>query len=215
MMAFVLFVPRPRHIVMVGLGGGSLAKFCHRHLRQARITVLEVRADVIALRDQFHVPPDDARLTVVHADAAHWLATHPGCADALLVDGFDAAGLPPALSDAAFYRDCRRALAPGGVLVANVFAYDARHAEVLAALAGAFDGQTCWLDGVAGENRIVYALAGAAPVSAAARRLHWLARRHGTGWHWLNCLLVRLVLAWTARQSVLTAPQPSVTRPQR
>jgi hypothetical protein len=54
MMCFVLFVPRPRHIVMVGLGGGSLAKFCHRHFPGARITVIELRADVIALRDAFH-----------------------------------------------------------------------------------------------------------------------------------------------------------------
>jgi spermidine synthase len=70
MMCFALFVPRPRHILMVGLGGGSLAKFCYRHFPQSRITVLELRADVIALRDQFGVPPDDARFTVVHGDAA-------------------------------------------------------------------------------------------------------------------------------------------------
>ena len=30
MMAFLLFVPDPGHVLMVGLGGGSLAKFCHR-----------------------------------------------------------------------------------------------------------------------------------------------------------------------------------------
>jgi spermidine synthase len=73
MMCFALFVPRPAHILMVGLGGGSMAKFCHRHFPQARITVLELRADVIALRKQFLVPPDDARFKVVHADAAEWL----------------------------------------------------------------------------------------------------------------------------------------------
>src|SRR5690349_7442320 len=61
MMCFALFVPRPRHILMVGLGGGSLAKFCYRHFPYARITVVELRADVIALRGQFRVPPDDQR----------------------------------------------------------------------------------------------------------------------------------------------------------
>ena len=65
MMCFTLFVPRPRHILMVGLGGGSLLKFCHRHLPEARITVLELRADVIALREQFMLPPDDARLRII------------------------------------------------------------------------------------------------------------------------------------------------------
>src|SRR5205823_11574284 len=121
MMCFALFVPDPRHIVMVGLGGGSLAKFCHRHFPRARITVLELRADVIALRGQFQVPPDDARFRVVHADAARWLATMPDQADVLLVDGFDEAGLPHALANPVFYHDCRRVLHDGGVLVANGF----------------------------------------------------------------------------------------------
>src|SRR5271166_2246985 len=29
MMGFLLFRKRPREVVMIGLGGGSLAKFCH------------------------------------------------------------------------------------------------------------------------------------------------------------------------------------------
>ena len=41
MMGFLLLNPRPRRITMIGLGGGSLAKFCHRHLRWARMTVVE------------------------------------------------------------------------------------------------------------------------------------------------------------------------------
>ena len=98
MMCFTLFVPRPRHILMVGLGGGSLLKFCHRHLPDARITVLELRADVIALRGQFMLPPDDARLRIIETDAVSYIRQHPGCADVLLLDGYDETGLPPALA---------------------------------------------------------------------------------------------------------------------
>jgi spermidine synthase len=204
MMAFVLFQPRPRRIVMVGLGGGSLAKFCHRHFPDAHITVIELRADVIALRDAFHVPPDSDRFTVVHADAAGWLAAHPGTADVLLVDGFDARGLPARLADAPFYADCRRTLRPGGVLVANVFTYDPRYRAVLAALDAVFDGRTCWFDKVAGNNRIVYALH--APAPAAARRMARLARRRGLGLGLLNRLAIRFIVAWIASRSVLVPP---------
>lgn len=56
MMACLLFVPTPEHLLMVGLGGGSLAKFCHRHLPQTRITVLEIDPDVIALGRAFAGP---------------------------------------------------------------------------------------------------------------------------------------------------------------
>ena len=121
MMCFALFAPHPRHILMVGLGGGSLAKFCYRHFPHTRITVLEIRADVIALRDLFCVPPDDARLRVLHCDAADYLARMSGDADVLLVDGFDRGGLPPALASRAFYAAGRRALRPGGGLGAQFF----------------------------------------------------------------------------------------------
>jgi len=212
MMGFALFAPAPRRIVMVGLGGGSLAKFCHRHFPGAHITVLEIQADVIALRDAFHVPPDGPRFTVVHADAADWLAAHPGTADVLLVDGFDARGLPERLADAVFYADCRRALRPGGVMVANVFTYDPRYAAVMAALDGAFGGHTCWLDKIAGNNRIVYALDVPADNTQwnrrMAHRMARLARRRGLGLGLLNRLGVRLLLAWIAVRSVLAPPHP-------
>jgi spermidine synthase len=203
-MGFVFFRPRPRRIVMVGLGGGSLAKFCHRHFPDAHITVIEVRADVIALRDAFHVPPDGARFAVVHGDAADWLAAHPAAADVLLVDGFDAGGLPARLADAAFYADCRRALRPGGALVANVFTYDPRYRDVMDALDAVFDGQTCWFDKVAGNNRIVYAVH--APPAAVARRMAGFRRRRGLGLGLSNRLAISFILAWIASRSVLTPP---------
>lgn len=203
MMCFALFVPRPRHILMVGLGGGSLAKFCYRHFPHARITVVELRADVIALRAQFCVPPDDARFTVVHADAAGYLAGAAGSVDVLVVDGFDQAGLPPALGSSRFYADCRRALRHGGVLVANIFSYDPHYPAMLGRLQLVFGGQVGWFAKVAGNNRILFAVkaplgtAAAAPGRAAAlARL--LARRHGVGV--LNRLLVRALVGWLARR---------------
>lgn len=197
MMCFPLFVPHPGHILMVGLGGGSMAKFCRRRFPACRITVLELRADVIALREQFLVPPDDERLRVIHADAAEWMAAAAraggAIADVIVVDGFDAAGLPPALSSRPFYEDCRRLLRPDGVLVANVFSYDPRRADVLDALDRAFDDRTCRFDKVAGNNHILFAAAGAAGYAARVLRRPPL----------LNRLCIRLNLIRMAWRSVL------------
>jgi len=204
MMCFALFVPRPRHIVMVGLGGGSLAKFCYRAFPDARITVIELRADVIALRAQFCVPPDDARFQVVHADASGWLAAMPASSDVILLDGFDAAGLPPALSSAAFYADCRRALRPGGVLVANMFNYDPAWQAMLARLDAVFSGQLCWFDDIAGNNHVVFALNGAHGHGRALQRR--LRRRHGRGAGLLHRAIARMVVAWLAYRPVAVAP---------
>ncbi len=195
MMCFALFVPRPRHIVMVGLGGGSLAKFCHRVFPAARITVIELRADAIALRGQFCVPLDDARFQVVHADAVDWLAAHPACADVIVLDGFDTTGLPPALGSAAFYGDCRRALVDGGVLVANLFDYDPAWQPTLARLDTAFGGKLCWFDGIAGSNHVVFAVAGG---TRALRLQQRIRRRHGRGIGWLAGLMAHALVTWLA-----------------
>lgn len=118
MMAFLLFVPDPGHVLMVGLGGGSLAKFCHRHLPRARLTVVEVNPDVIALRSEFNIP-DDERLAIIQADAADYLPAAEGDTDVLLLDGFDAKGIAPTFLNRTFYQAARRRLRPAGILVAN------------------------------------------------------------------------------------------------
>ncbi|TWI69977.1 spermidine synthase [Pseudoduganella lurida] len=199
MMCFTLFKPRPAHIVMVGLGGGSMAKFCHRYLPGARITVLELSAEVIALRERFAVPPDSERFRVIHVDAARHMPRLAGSADVLLVDGFDASGLPPALGSARFYADCRRALRPDGLLVANVFSYDPHYHVIKRRLRQAFADEVCQFHGIAGNNHILFALsrddAGGRPSRAA--RLVQRVRQTGALWPGLafcNRLLARWVV---------------------
>jgi spermidine synthase len=193
MMCFTLFQPQPAHIVMVGLGGGSLAKFCYRYLPHSRITVLELRADVIALREQFAIPRDNARFRIIEADATDYMAKLSNSADVLLIDGFDESGLPPALGSAAFYADCRRALRPGGVMAANIFSYDPNYAAMLRRLRQTFQGRLCWFHGIAGNNRILFMVKDGAPSPALAMQRK-VARSHGLVLPLLNRLLAHWVV---------------------
>lgn len=120
MMGFLLFVAQPRNILLLGLGGGSLAKYCHRHLPLARITVVEISPDVIAFRDEFHVPRDDARFKVVCADAADFLDASREQFDVILVDAFDRCGFAESVSVPKFYASVCQRLSSSGVLVANL-----------------------------------------------------------------------------------------------
>ncbi len=122
MMAFLLLQPQPESILMIGLGGGSLAKYCHRYLQQARITVVEINPEVIATRDAFQVPPDGERLSVVCGDGAAFVASAlQDSYDVILVDGFGPAGEQPEdLCSLVFYKACRAALRPSGVLMVNL-----------------------------------------------------------------------------------------------
>jgi spermidine synthase len=194
MMCFTLFKPKPRDILMVGLGGGSLAKFCYRYLPGARITVLELRTDVIALREQFAIPPDDARFRVIHADALDYIARAPASADVLLLDGFDESGLPPALGSARFYADCRRALRPDGVMALNIFSYDPHYATMLRRLGLVFAQRLCWFNEIAGNNHIIFAVKPGARSGRAAWMQRLVALRGRFRLNALNALLAWLVV---------------------
>jgi spermidine synthase len=143
MMGFLLFNPEPSHILMVGLGGGSLAKYCYRYLPSTRITVLEIDADVIALRDKFMIPPDDDRFRVVHTDAVPYITHSDQRVDVILLDGFGADGIVPELNSQDFYDACRRILNPEGVLAANLWNGDADYPLLMSRLNVAF-GYGVW-----------------------------------------------------------------------
>jgi spermidine synthase len=120
MMAFLLFNRLPQRVLLLGLGGGSLAKFCYRHLQQSAITAIEKSTDVLELRDEFQVPRDDERFRVIHADAAEYVAQLSPCKDVILADACDHAGIAPQTDTHAFYSGAFRSLAPGGVFVVNL-----------------------------------------------------------------------------------------------
>src|SRR5437879_12866751 len=47
MMAFLLFHPDPHDVLLVGLGGGSMARFIHQRMPQTRVTVVEIDPGVV------------------------------------------------------------------------------------------------------------------------------------------------------------------------
>jgi spermidine synthase len=140
MMAFLLFLPAPRHVLMIGLGGGSLAKFCYRHLPHTRISVIEINAEVIALRDEFLIPRDDERFEIIHADGATFLAKTPVKPDIILIDAFDELGVSPSLASSHFYRQASSCMTGNGMLVMNLSGLKDRYTAHIESLRGAFAG---------------------------------------------------------------------------
>lgn len=177
MMAFLLFNAEPRHIVSIGLGGGSLAKFCYRHLPRSRITVVEISAEVIAMRDQFCIPQDDGRFRVVHGDGARFVEQLDEPMDVLLVDAFDAEGIARSLANSDFYAAAARQLTEDGMLVMNFWGPCDRYVDNLVEARAAF-GDSLLLVPVSGDaNVLLFAFKKPPPRSitdeleSAARRL--------------------------------------------
>lgn len=160
MMGFLIFHPTPRQVGMIGLGGGSLAKFCHRHLGDAAIEIAEISAAVISLRGAFQIPPDGPRFKVRCQDGALFVKESIQTFDVLLVDGFDKGGQPAQLCSREFYDDCYRSLADNGILVANLLGGEKATVNHLEALRAAFRGEVYVIEAFDSLNKIAYACKG-------------------------------------------------------
>ena len=146
MLGFLLFHPQPREILLIGLGGGSIAKWTHKFLPQANTTAVEINPQVIAVaRSHFFLPANDERLNVMEGDGAAYVAGRSGIADVLLVDGYDSVAIAPALDNDHFYRHCYDALTPDGMLVANLWGNHKNFDASLQRIEKAFNGLVCCL----------------------------------------------------------------------
>ena len=125
MMGFLLFHPEPRDILMIGLGGGSVAKFVYHRLPAVKTRVVEINPQVVvAARSHFCVPEADQRLQIEITDGMEHVRNHPATCDVLMVDGYDDRSQVEALASQNFYDDCAAALTPDGVLVVNLWGSD-------------------------------------------------------------------------------------------
>lgn len=158
MMGFMLFNPDPRQILIIGLGGGSLSKYCYRQFPQAKITSVEISPEVIALRDEFLMPANDERFEIIEADGCEYLTRADVHADVILLDGYDAEGLPNCLCSESFYSMCWRVLNENGVLTANLWGGEPNRTLFINRLNPIFDGRVWWSKPNESSSVIAYAV---------------------------------------------------------
>lgn len=157
MMAFLLFQPRPKRIVLIGLGGGSLIKFCYQRMPGTQLTAVELDPNVIAFRDTFLLPPDDDRLQVLEADGAEFLENTEKGIDALLVDAFDKTGFAPSLANREFFDNAYAKLSGNGVLVINLAGEKETYAGLIGEAMHVFDDQVIVISVPDDGNHVLYA----------------------------------------------------------
>ena len=165
MMAGLLLhpAPWPKKVLLIGLGAGSMAKFVHHHLPEARCTVVEIAPEVHAVARQFfRLPEDSARFQVVIGDGAEYVMNHDKHWDLIAVDGFDRNARPGDLATLPFYQACWSRLSERGVLSVNLFSRSRGYKTALNNIREAFDGRMLALPPSETGNGIALAVRGAA-----------------------------------------------------
>ena len=157
MMAFLLFYPRPKGILLLGLGGGSLAKYCYRHLPRTDITAVEINPHVIGFRQAFCIPDNGERFRIHCADATEYIRTHRARTDIVLLDAFDGLGIAPELTSPDFYSQVHECLSANGILVMNLAGDKTGFGDPLSRLAEVFDDRLLSIKVRDGGNQIAFA----------------------------------------------------------
>lgn len=114
---------RVRDVLIIGAGDGGILREVLRHKGVRRAVMVEIDGDVVALCAR-HMPAlnggafKDERAEVLIADGIDYvLKAKAASFDAIIVDSTDPIGPGEVLFTDAFYRNCRRILRKGGVMV--------------------------------------------------------------------------------------------------
>lgn len=113
----------PRDVLIIGGGDGGLLREVLRH-KVRRCVMVELDGKVIQLCRQ-HLPSlsagtfDDPRAEVIVGDGIDYVRRADERFDVILVDSTDPIGPGTVLFTPAFYADCKRRLADGGILAAQ------------------------------------------------------------------------------------------------
>jgi spermidine synthase len=144
MMAWTLFrdpaAVAGAHLVQLGLGAGSIARFASRRMKM-RVTVVELNERVVdACRQWFRLPAPSATFAVETADAGAWVADARSAARPTCSRSTSTTTRPraPVLDSAEFYRRCFEVVAPGGAMTVNLFGRDASFEKSTRRIAAAF-----------------------------------------------------------------------------
>ena len=112
---------RKRRILLLGLGGGTVARQCRCLYPDATLDAVEVDLAVIRVaRDYFHLPHNNVR--IIHADAVRYLTLARQTFDAILDDTWLSNGnrRKPLLRDRHFVRKLLDRLSPRGILAVTL-----------------------------------------------------------------------------------------------
>jgi len=110
-----------RRLLVIGGGDGGSLREALKHRTIEEAVLVEIDPSVIELSRKW-LPSisagafDDPRARVVIADGAHYVKETDDRFDVIVIDSTDPHGPGAVLFSAEFYGDCKRCLAPGGVM---------------------------------------------------------------------------------------------------
>jgi len=155
-----LLIPKPRNILLLGTGGGSLIQFIRFHYPQCQLISVEIDSRLQSLMHQYMLLPEaDEKLTYVIDDAASYLQNCDQKFDLILVDIFNGNKSPDWLLDTPNIKQIYTLLSNQGAVAYNLLIYSEYQFKLFYRnLAQVFLEQALFLSVKEIDNSIAYAI---------------------------------------------------------
>ncbi len=115
------FVPKPKRVLIVGLGGGSIPSFLRKHYPKMEIDVVDIDPDVVRVAKKFFGFREDRLLKAHVADGRKFIEKCKKPYDIVFLDAYGKDNIPRSLATREFFQAVRKALSPKGIVVGNIF----------------------------------------------------------------------------------------------
>jgi len=116
-----LYVEKPRRVLVVGLGGGTIPGFVRKRFPDTEIDVVEIDPGVVEVAKSHFGFREDAKMRAHVEDGRRFIERSRGAYDIIFLDGFGTSTVPRHLTTREFHEAVRRALTPRGVVIGNLW----------------------------------------------------------------------------------------------
>ncbi len=150
MMSWLLFEEiKDDDVLLIGLGGGSLAKYLLQKFPDCRVEAVEYRAAVAEIAHDYFDLPKQERLNMVIDDGARYVKERANLQHELyriiMLDAFDSNGIAEALCNPEFFAACKKMLKKEGILVINLWNTNEQFTQLFSWLGRLFEAKLLFL----------------------------------------------------------------------
>ena len=121
MLSGLALCPEPNRVLVVGLGGGSIPSFLHKHYPKTRVDAVEIDPVVVEVAKQFFGLNEDETLKTYVQDGRQFIEERPNTYDIIFLDAFGSESIPYHLATREFLQAVRRSITAQGVVLADVW----------------------------------------------------------------------------------------------
>jgi len=118
-----LFDAGIKRVLMVGLGAGSISKRILHDYPQATVESVEIDPVVVDVAKRFFQVTEDRRHAIITQDGRQFVRRAEGRYDLIVMDAYNAEGIPFHLATREFLQLAKSKLAPGGIIAAHIVGF--------------------------------------------------------------------------------------------